>query len=241
MKTTNIIETHGSITKNESLTPIDYKILKNTLVAESGDPYSNYYGNVPHRLAPNSLFLFTKQFYTLDEILKVTCNMKALFGYTKLFDIATAILDFTDHYHYALRVKDFPDYKHIHWLQSCYSSEGIIFCHKVHLTKPVRVTVFKELKLDKQEEDVYLDNTNTHKGYITIPRQINNNEFSELLINLRNNNDCELFDAAIGIIEINSETKNMIRIYSENLNIALLKCIKEKFTKSLLRFELQEQ
>jgi hypothetical protein len=108
----------------------------------------------------------------------------------------------------------------------------------VHLNASVRVTVFKQFILDKQEEGIYLDNTNTHKGYITIPRQMNNSEFSELLINLRNNNDCPLFDAAIGIIEINSETKNMIRIYAENIKIELLKCAKEKFTAFLFKKEL---
>lgn len=238
MKTNNIIETHGSITKDESLTPVEFKIIENTLVAENGEPYQDYYGQVPHKMAPNSLFLFTKQFYTLEEILKITNKIEEFFGSAKKLDVATSILDFTDHYHYAIRIKDFPDYEHIHWLQTCYSSEGVLFIRKIHMPGSARVTVFKSFELDELEEGIYLDKLNGHKGYIIIQRQMNDDEFSEILIEIRNNNNCELFDAAIGIIDINSNTKNMIRIFSENLNSALLKCVKEKFTAYLLKMEL---
>jgi len=240
MKKTKSIEANGSITKKESLTPIEYKILENTFVAESGDPYKDYYGEIPHRLAPNSLFLFTKKFYKLDEILKITCDIKDFLASTKKLDVATSILDFTDHYHYAIRVKDFPDYIHIHWLQTCLSSEGVIFIKKVHIPEFAQVTIFKNFTLDEIEKGIYMDKNNDHKGYILIPRQINNSEFSDILIEIRNNNDCELFDAAIGTIDVNSNPRNMIRIYSENLNIGLLKCIKQKVLKSLVKEELHE-
>jgi hypothetical protein len=240
MKSNSIIEAHGSITKNVSLIPIDFNIVENTFVAEVGDPYADYYGEVPQRTTPNSLFLFTKQFYTLDEILKISCDMKAFFGYTKKLDVATAILDFTDHYHYAIRVNDFPNYEYILWLQTCLSSEGVIFQKKVHTMNSARATVFKCFTLEKLEEGIYLDNNNRHKGYFSIPQQINKDEFLDILINIRNNNDCPLFDAATGIIDFHSVSKNMIRLFSENLNLQLLKCAKEKFSKYLLTKNLQE-
>lgn len=235
MKTSNIIETHGTITKKESLSAVGYKIIENTCVAEAQHPYADYYGVVPKSSSPNSLYLFTKHFYTLDEVLKITCDMKEFFGYTKKLDVATAIIDCIDHYQYAIRVRDFPDYEHIHWMQSCYSSEGIAFSRKIQLIEPVRLTVFKSFKLGKLEEGSYLDMNNPHKGYITIPRQIKIDEFAELLINFRNNNECELFDAAIGTFEINSKTINMIRIYTENIKNERMKCAKEKFTDYLLK------
>lgn len=241
MKPTNIIEAQGSITKNELLTPIDFKILENTFVAEARNPYADYYGEIPQKTASNSLFLFTKQFYPLDDVLKIICEIEEFFGITKKLNAATSILDFTDHYHYAIRIKDFPDHEHIHWLQTCYFSEGINFIRKVHMLKSAKITVFKCFKLEKLEEGIYLDKTNNHKGYIIIQRKMNNDEFSDMLVSLRNNNDCKLFEAAIGTINFKSETKYMIRIISENLNVTLLKCIKEWFTKSLLKIEFQKQ
>lgn len=239
MKNANILEVHGSITKSESLIPIEYSILEHTSVAEAKEPYADYYGIVPRALQPNSLYLFTKQFYPLDELLEFTCDMKAFFGFTKRIDAATAILDFGDHYQYAIRINNFPDYKHIHWLQSCYNSEGVNFCKKVHMNESARATVFKQFILEEKEEGVFLDEANDHKGYITIPRQITNDEFSDLLIYLRNNNDCDLFDAALGTIEINSKKENIVRIYSEHIKVELLKCAKAKFSASLMKREVQ--
>lgn len=240
MKRTNIVETHGSITKKETLNTINYRILEDTVVAEAGDPYSDYYGNTPKKLPPNSLFLLTKRFYSLEKVLEVTCEMGEFFGYTKKLDIATSILDFTDHYQYAIRVRDFPDYEHIHWLQLCYKSAGIEFIRKVHLLESARVTVFKRLCLEELEKGIYLDKESDHKGYFTIARPINNNEFVDTLINLRNNNDCPLFDAALGTVDIESNTKNIIRIYSENLTVSLLRCAKERFSKHMINKNLQE-
>ena len=59
MKTSNLIKVCGSITKKESLIPVNYNILKNTYDAEANNPYFGYYGMVPEQANPNSLFLFT--------------------------------------------------------------------------------------------------------------------------------------------------------------------------------------
>ena len=209
METLNIIETYGSITKKESLIPVDYRILENTCVAEARFTYADYYGKTIFSKSPNPLFLFTKHFYKLEEVLKISCNISEFFGYTKKLDIATAIIDLVDHYHYAIRVKEFPDYEHIHWLQNCFASEGVIFSRKAQLLETAKVTVFKSFILEEVEEGIYLDKTNAHKGYISIPRQIKEDEFEAILVNLRNNHDCALFDAATGSVNIDSETKDI--------------------------------
>lgn len=161
--------------------------------------------------------------------------MKKFFGYLKKLDVATSILDFTDHYHYALRIRDFPDYEHIHWLQTCYNSEGgVNFLKKVHISKQAIVTTFKRFQLEEIKEGIYLDKASDDKGYVILPGPLNSDQFLKTLIKLRNNSNCELFDAAIGTIEINSKQHNMIRIYSEKLNIGLLKCVQQRFSDSLL-------
>lgn len=238
MMTNNKIETNGSITKNEFLTPVDYKILENTCVSEAREPYADYYGKMPNLSNPNSLYLFTKRFYTLDEVQQITCEMHEFFGYTKKLDVATSIFDFIDHYHYALLIKDFPDYNYIEWLQTCYKAEGVAFCKRVHILESAQVTVFKRFSLEKLDEGIYFDKDNTHKGYICLPRQISSGEFTDGLISIRNNTKCALFDAAKGSINIGPNPKYIIRIYSEKLNAALLLCVKQQFTNALLREEL---
>lgn len=238
MKTPRIIETQGSITKNEAINPVDYKILKNTCVAEAMAPYPDYYGLVPQIASTNTLYLFTKKFYLLDEVLKTTCEMAEYFGYTKKLDVATSILDFNDYYHFAIRVKDFADYINIHWLQECFGSEGIIFLSKVCLKNFARVTVFKRFRIEKLETGIFLDKDNPYNGYISLPEPISTVEFDEMIEDLRNSIKCELFDAAIGSLKINSKTESIIRIYSESMNTKLLRCVKQKFSQFFSKKEL---
>jgi hypothetical protein len=230
MKKTNRIETEGSTTKTENLNQVKYKIIENTCVAEGGEPYSDYYGHFPEVLKPHSLFLFTRKLHPLNEVIEIAENKMICPAFNFKLDVATAVLDFTDHYHYAIRVKNFPNYEHIYKLQNCFLTEGYAFIKKVNLPKSVSVTVFKRFSLTKLEEGIYLDEENENKAYIVTPRQINNKEFTEMLINLRNNNACPLFDAAIGTLIINTNTVNMVRIYSENIDTNLLRCAKQKFT-----------
>ena len=232
MKTDNLIEICGYILKEESLVPVDYNILKNTCVAEANCPYSGYYGMVPRQINPNSLFLFTTHYYSLEEVLRFTQNIDSC--YMEKVNVATASLDFAHHKYAAIRVKYIPDYEHIHLLQSCYIKEGVEFAKKAHISDFALVRVNKCFVLEEIEEDIYIDKKEDYKGYITIPKQISNSEFSDILINIRNNTDCKLFDAVMGAMIINSRAIDIIRIYSENLNIQLLKCIKERFAKSIL-------
>ena len=232
MKTNNLIKVCGSITKKESLIPVNYNILKNTYVAEANNPYFGYYGMVTEQANPNSLFLFTTHYYTLEEVLRFTQNIDSC--YMEKVNVATASLDFGHHKYFAIRVKYFPDYEHIHLLQSYCIKEGVEFIKKVHMSDFAFVKVNKYFVLEEIEEGIYFDKKEDHKGYITIPKQISNSEFSNILIDIRNNADCKLFDATIGAMIINSRVKDIIRIYSENLNVQLLKCIKERFAKSIL-------
>ena len=95
MKTIKKIKTCGSITKLESLIPVDYFILKNTYVLEAEDPYPGYYGKVPKQTKPNSLYLITNRYYRLDEILRFIKKMDNF--NTGEISFATAILDFKYH------------------------------------------------------------------------------------------------------------------------------------------------
>jgi len=232
MKTNNLIKVCGSITKNESIALVTYNILENTCVAEASLPYSGYYGMAPGQANTNSLFLFTKHYYSLEEVLRFGQNIDTC--YMEKVDVATAMFDFVHHKYTAIRIKYFPDYEHIHLLQSCCIKEGVEFAKKVHISNFARVRVNKCFVLEKLEEGIYLDHKEDHKGYIAIPKQITDSEFSDILINIRNNTDCKLFDAAIGAMIIDSTATDIVRIYSENLNLGLLKCIKERFVKSIL-------
>jgi len=150
-------------------------------------------------------------------------------------NVAAASLDFMHHKYSAIRVKYFPDYEHIHLLQTCLIKQGIEFSRNVHMSEFALIKVDKSFVLEEMEEGIYFDKMEEHKGYVAIPRQITDNEFSDFLIKIRNNDDCGFFDAALGAMIIDSKVIDMIRIYSENLQVGLLKCVREWSLKSILR------
>ena len=232
METNNLIKVCGSITKKESLIPLTHNILKNTCVAEANRPYAGYYGAVSDQPKPNSLFLFTNHYYSLEEILRFAQNIDSC--YMEKVNVAAAYLDFIHHKYSAIRVKYFPDYEHIHLLQSCCIKEGVEFAKKVHISDFAMVRVNKCFVLEEVEKEIFIDQKEHNKGYITIPKQISEREFSEILVHIRNNADCNLFDAAMGAMIINSRAREIVRIYAENINVQLLRCIKERFEHAIL-------
>lgn len=233
MKTNNtMIKVCGSIVKKESLVPIDYKILKNTCVAEANEPYATYYGSVPQQPRPNSLFLFTTHFYSLEEVLRIAQNIDSC--YMEKVNVATANLEMGDKKYAAIRIKYFPDYEHIHQLQGCCIKQGVEFAKKVRLSPTAIVRVNKCFVLEEVEYGIYLDKLEENKGYIVLAPRITDKQFADTLIKIRNNRDCELFDAARGAAIIETHAMDMVRIYSEQINVQLLKYIKERFHKYLV-------
>lgn len=229
MNTSNYIRVCGSIVKKESLAELKNNILENTCVAEANMPYMNYYGNVPEKADPNSLFLFTKQYYTLEEVLRFkqkinSCVMDHV-------NVAASILSFKNCHTAAIRLKNFPNYNNLANIQKCFADQGVEFSRKVHVEKEAIVKTNKCFCLTEIEEGIYMDNVEENKGYILIDKLLNQEEFTILTEELKNNCTCCLFDVAKGGIIVNSEVKEILRVFSVKLDLAHLKCIKNEINK----------
>lgn len=229
MNTHNTLTYCGSITKKESLVPLNSHILENTWVAEANFPYANYYGQIPSKPKPNSIFLFTERFYSLEEVLWFSNGFDAC--YAKQLNVASAILEFHDKQHPAIRLKNFPDYEQLHLLQKCLAQQGIIFSKKIPLVTETRAVINKCFELEEIEAGFYFDKLEKNKGYFTAQKMIDRNKFEDLIFTIRNNSNCSLFDAVPGGFIINSHSVDFIRVFSENLDLELLKCIKNQIVK----------
>lgn len=233
MKTQILIQVSGAIIKEESIVPITANIMEHTFVAEANMPYANYYGVAPFNMPtkPNSLFLFTDHYYTLEEALRFAklidlCCMQTL-------NIAVSVLEFSDGHYPAIRIKNFPDYKMIHKLQECFAEQGVKFAKKVHIGNSAVIRTNKYFSLEKIDENIYLDHLQEKTGYIALSKLINQDYFTEVINNIRNNTNCPMFDAARGAIVLDSRITDIIRIYSGHLDIDLFKCIQNKFERSV--------
>jgi len=237
MKNDKQIKVCGSITKYESLLTVKYNILKHTCVAEANSPYPNYYGRTPEEAHPNSIFLFTSIHYSLEDVLRFAQNIDEC--YMEKVNIASAHLTIGNHKYDAIRIKHFPDYEHLHMLQSCCINEGVEFARKVAIKDKALVRVNKCFSLEKKGDGIYFDLTEDHKGYITIPSPVSDDDLEAILLKLRNNTNCKIFDAEPGALIIDSKAKDIIRIYAENLDVGMLTCIQEKFASYLMQLEYE--
>lgn len=231
MKTPKLIQVSGAIIKEESIVPVTANIMEHTCVAEANMPYSNYYGVAPFNMPtkPNSLFLFTDHYYTLEEALRFAqlidlCCIQTL-------NIAVSVLEFTDGHFPAIRIKNFPDYKMIHKLQECFAEQGVKFAKKVHIGKTAVIRTNKCFSLEKLDENIYLDHLQENTGYIALSKLIKHDKYLEAISEIRNNTNCAMFDPARGALLLDSKITDIIRIYSGHLDIDMLKCIQKKFEK----------
>ena len=228
METDNVIRVCGSVIKKESICLLKDHILENTVVAEADYPYSRYYGEVPEKPQPNSLFLFTRIFYTLEEVLRFNRQIDSC--YAKNVDIATSVLDFGQQCYPAIRIKNFPDYEHLEELQQCFIKLNVHFIRKVKISETAKVKTNKCFALKRVKDGIYIDMEEKDKGYIEVNRILNEEQFEDLLTKTRNNANCRLFDAAkCGIIQ-NSNLTEMVRIFSEKLDISMLECVQREFS-----------
>jgi hypothetical protein len=229
MKPGKTLKVCGSITKKESLAKFTGSVLDHTTVAEADHPYSGYYGRIPDKPKPNSLFLFTERYFTLEEALRLTQNID-ICAKNKV-NVASAIFLLKNHRVPAIRIRNFPDYQHVGMLQQCYINQGVRFSRKVDLENEAVVTVNKCFLLKSTDDGLYSDKNEKNEGYIKVPKRLELLKFEELFQNVRNNSNCLLFDAAMGGFIIDGFVEDIIRIYSDHLNTDLLKCIKTQILK----------
>ncbi len=235
MKTKQLIQVCGSIIKEESIVPITVNIVKNTFVAEANNPYSDYFGVAPFNMQtkPNSLFLFTTPYYSLQEVLRFArlINLSCM----QNLNIAVSVLNFTNDHYPAIRIKNFPDYAMIHKLQECFAEQGVEFARKVNIGKRAVIRTNKCFSLEEIDKNIFIDHLQEKTAYIALSKLVHQDFFSQMISNIRNNTTCPMFDAARGAIIIDSEITDIIRIYSDHLEVDMLKRIQDKFEKGILQ------
>lgn len=218
----------GSIVKKEILEPIEANIIDNTFVAEASNPYANYYGQLPQEISPNSLFLFTKRFYFLEEILRFSEGFEKCLLEKR--NIASSYIDFKNKQYPAIRIKNFPDYTQLAKVQECLLSQGVEFSGRLLIKGEVKARINKLFFLSEIEPDIYMDINEDNKGYIIPNKLIPQENFDEIVDKIRNNGNCKLFDAVYGEALRNGKLVEIIRIYAEGINLQLLKYLNESLS-----------
>ena len=184
-------------------------------------------------------------------------------------NVATANVIFTNNHFPAIRIKYLPDYSHLAQIQSCFKEQGVVFNKKIRIENEAYVKINKCFILEEIDDDIYMDYEQnmkivTDSGMDLAPSQLEGfdiskiplkleldgktylsgvdiqpEEFYELLNQIRLNGNCRFFDAAKCGIIVHSEVEEIMRVYSEQLDLTLLKCIQNQINK-ILKIKLPE-
>ncbi len=209
-----ILETFGTIFKEEHVKNLKTGILSNTLVLENLGQFPGYYGiNIPTQKNPDFIFLVTQKHEPTEKILRITHNIKKKTGIN--FDGSPAELNIANNNYHAIRLRDFQGFEHISEIQEHYRDEGIRFAKSkkiensaiIQIKKIFKVETLTDKILKSQEQNIY---------YLKIDTQLTWSHFKKITNQVRNNIRISPFDAALGIL-YSSELTDFIRIYSEKI------------------------
>jgi hypothetical protein len=228
----NIVVKFGSLLKEETLEVIDSKILPNTIVLEATNPFPGfyeYYEGIQKDIKPHYIYLLTDKKCDLEQFTRATQKIMSYFEVD--FHAAVGTISIYNDIYHAIRIRRLSKYDQIKDLQLCYKKEGIAL--KTNTTIPhnskAMIQLDKFFAMEKIGEGYYSDHIEPNHGYFTIPNKLSWEQFEELTRQVKYNMEMFHFDASLGFIYDNFKAVDMIRIYTENLDLEILKKIRAKF------------
>ena len=232
MTTKNYAIKFGSLLKEETLEIIKDKILPNTVVLEAVNPfpgYYEYYENLQKDIKPYYIYLVTDKKYNLEEFTRAT--QKIMKSFDAKFHAAIGSITIYNDVYDVIRIRRLNTYDQVRELQEAYSAEGINFeMHKnIQHNSKAMIQLTKFFAVDVLEDGFFTDHIEPNHGYFTIPQKLSWSQFEELTKQVKYNMDMIHFDASLGFIYDHFKAIDMIRIYSEKLDLDLMKKIKSKY------------
>ncbi len=229
-----IIETIGTISKEEVLCSLEEKLSNKTMILESHLPFPGYYHANPGGLqqAPRSLFFVTKEKYDEEFIIRKSIAVSEKTGIS--FDGAPGRVKVYNIPAYCIRVKGLESYQDVPQLVSSLKSAGFEFQKFTKVSNydsVIRIQKFFELY--EISQGVYSDARQTGWYYFEIPKQLTWEEFAKMTVEIKHNIDDPIFDAAIGTMYRYHRIVDMIRVYDSRCNEAKLENIHRYYLKKL--------
>lgn len=233
MKEIKHCEFFGTLEKLEEFTTLTQNILPGSLVFESVSPFWGYYNDNPHDYKPLYVYLIVNQTYAVFDVVRAFYKVREELGFD--LDAAKAFVKFNDRFYNALRIRHLEGYDRIRDIQEAFVRNGISMLLVSDNQK--KVTALVDLKkvfcLSKIGDGLYLDACEKNHAYFEIPKRISFDEFTELTQKVRNNWFEGKFDAALGYYLMEQRIVEIVRIYSDKLDIENLEGIRKLYLQKL--------
>ncbi len=230
------IETIGNVIKEETLATVDFKILPGSFVLETVEPFPGYHHHNPQESLPTSIFIITKKYYGREEVARMSQNICQYFPHP--FDAASCQITIYNKTLNAIRIMNLPGYDLIEDLQKCILNEDVSLAKykKIHEKAIIRIKKFFSIE-PSEDENIFHDLKEDAMSYLLIPRQLSWKKKKKITYAIKNNWDFKDFDAALGNFYMDSQIKDMVRIFAKGLEFEKLALIREKYLTELSRLD----
>ncbi len=232
----NIIYRYGTIMKEEQLVPVTEKVLPNTMVLETPEPfpgYLQYYHETPHDPRPMFIYLGLKDENHYEDIARATgyIHKKTDIGYSAAFGSVSVNYE----QYRVLRLRYLKNFDEVLPLQQMFQEEGITFLKPLPVKGPMKglIRLKKVFKLEVTGEGMYQAINEKKMGYFTLPQKVSWSEFEALVAKVRNNWNKELADFALGSLYHYEGIEDIVRVYSPAQRPELIKELKQVFSDKL--------
>lgn len=236
----NIIERYGSLKKNEHLKLItDEAVVENTLAFESPEPFPGYYGSQQGQTIPLYVYLVLDQHLYQDDFLAINEQIKTKFSQN--YHATLANLEFFDEEYHAIRIRNVDNYGTIYQLQQMYIDNGIPFRKQTKRYKDIDkafVRIKKFFKIEEIEPGFFIDRMDAYHGYFIIDQHLKFDDFGEIAKQVAYNVDIIDYDAGLACYFENFSVHDMIRIYTDQISLDILKQIKYEYDKRLSKLHI---
>ncbi len=217
MEKSRIIETWGSIKKEERVKSLQLPSLTNQLILENYEPFPGYFGkNLPSEKPPRSIFMVTAERYAAEQVARALKNVRNRMQH-KCFG-SFGYIEFGHGRYYCIRIKNLDCFDRINTIREMLGDEGIHFMKYKDIDGLAIIKIYKNFLIKEVVKHVFEDQFENSKVYLTLPYYLNWIDFREVTKRVKQNMNNNLFDAAQGIIWNLDGPTDMVRIYDSKLN-----------------------
>lgn len=229
-------EFYGSLEKIEDFTILTQNIIPGTLVFESLSPFTGYYNENPHDYDnPLYLYMAVDKTYSVFDITRAFQNVRNELNFD--LDAAKAFVAFNDKFYNVIRLRHLNGYQDVIKIQEAFEKHGIK-PHKSNLHQKdihAHVTLKKIFCLEKIADGLFLDRCEKNHAYLEMPRMIPFEELVQITQKVRNNWFESRFDAAMGYFLTSQKVFEIVRIYSDKLDMKYLEGLKRLYQQKIAK------
>lgn len=221
-----ILETFGSLIKEEQVKTVEHDIVPNTLVLENLDAFPGYYGaHLPHDKVPDSFFLVMTRKESTEKILRIAQDIRKHSHIE--FEGSPASISIFNNTYYSIRLRGLTDFSQLSVIQEYYRDAGISFAKRKSVDDRAVIHIRKVFRLENMTPVIY-KGSEQYMYFLKIDRQLVWSHFKTITKQLRNNIDISAFDAALAVV-YTSEVIDLVRIYTRTLTLEEMQRIHEKY------------